>query len=345
MNFDSYSACSLCPRDCRVDRRNGRLGFCREASLVRAAHACLHFGEEPPITGRGGSGTVFFSGCTLRCRFCQNRAISHDGLGSALEVEELVAIFLMLEKAGAENLNAVTGSHFAPSILAAYAAARAEGLAIPLVWNSSGYETLDAVRALAPHVGFFLPDLKTLDPELAASCFRARDYPERAAEAVLAMVDDRPLVRRPDGTPVQGVIVRHLVLPGHVKESLQVLRWFAERLAGRALLSLMSQYTPIPGASVTAPFDRPLTEAEWNTVLGSLEDLGIEDGYFQELVRDRDWLPDFNSQKPFSADLSRTVWHWAYRGCERIPVAPLASGPSTPARSSFLRTVSRQGSA
>ncbi len=300
----------LCPRGCGVDRTSGAGGVCGEASRARVACACLHFGEEPPITGSGGSGTVFFTGCTLRCRACQNRQISHDGLGLALSAAELGRLFLRLQGAGAGNINAVTGSHFFPTILAAYAEARASGLAIPLVWNSSGYETVEAVRELAPHVSFFLPDLKTLDPGLAAGYFHARDYPERTAEAILAMAEARPLARGAHGEPVQGVIVRHLVLPGHLEASRRVLAWFAEHLRGRALLSLMSQYTPIPGLVLEAPFDRPLDAAEWNAVLSKLEELGIDDGFFQELVQDTEWLPDFSQPKPFSAELSRMVWHW-----------------------------------
>jgi putative pyruvate formate lyase activating enzyme len=309
MISDPYAPCLLCPRACAVDRTLGDTGFCGETAAIRAACACLHFGEEPPVTGPGGSGTVFFTGCTLRCRACQNCQASQQGLGVELSVDRLAGIFLALQGAGAGNVNAVTGTHFLPGIIAAWKAARARGLAIPLVWNSSGYETVDAVRTLAPHVSFFLPDLKTLDPSLAAFWFKAADYPRTAAEAIRAMVDARPLERGPDGLPTSGVIVRHLVLPGRISATRQALAWFSEHLAGRALLSLMSQYTPIPGQPVEPPFDRALSREEWDAALAALEDLGIEDGYVQELVPGTEWLPDFARERPFSAELSRMVWH------------------------------------
>jgi putative pyruvate formate lyase activating enzyme len=309
MSPDRYAPCLLCPRACAVDRTRGETGFCGETGAVRAACACLHFGEEPPVTGTGGSGTVFFTGCTLRCRGCQNAQLSREGLGAELTVDALAGIFLRLQREGAGNVNAVTGTHFLPGILAAWEAARALGLAIPLVWNSSGYETVEAVRMLAPHVAFFLPDLKTLDPALADYWFAAPDYPGVAREAILAMAEARPLERGTDGLPTRGVIVRHLVLPGRLDAARQVLAWFAERLAGRALLSLMSQYTPIPGQPVEPPFDRGLSREEWDEALTALEELGIEDGYVQELVPGTEWLPDFARERPFSAELSRMVWH------------------------------------
>jgi len=231
MNPDPYAPCRLCPRACAVDRARGESGVCGETKAVRAACACLHFGEEPPVTGAGGSGTVFFTGCTLRCRACQNCQISREGFGVELSREALAGIFLSLQREGAGNVNAVTGTHFLPDILEAWTSARARGLVIPLVWNSSGYETVEAVRTLAPRVAFFLPDLKTLDPDLADYWFRASDYPRVASEALLAMAEARPLERGPDGTPVRGVIVRHLVLPGRIDATRQVLAWFAERLA------------------------------------------------------------------------------------------------------------------
>jgi len=309
MNGDPFAPCLLCPRACAVDRTRGETGFCGETGAVRAACACLHFGEEPPVTGSGGSGTVFFTGCTLRCRACQNVQVSRDGLGAGLSVDGLAGVFLRLQREGAGNVNAVTGTHFLPRILDAFEAARARGLAIPLVWNSSGYETVDAVRMLGPRVSFFLPDLKTLDPGLAAFWFKAPEYPRVATEALCAMAETRPLERGPDGLPTRGVIVRHLVLPGRLDATREVLAWFSEHLAGRALLSLMSQYTPIPGQALPPPFDRGLTRGEWDEALAALEEVGIEDGYVQEFEPGTGWLPDFARDRPFSAELSRMVWH------------------------------------
>jgi putative pyruvate formate lyase activating enzyme len=309
MRSDPYAPCLLCPRACAVDRTGGDAGFCGETRALRAGCACLHFGEEPPVTGAGGSGTVFFTGCTLRCRACQNAQLSREGYGAELSVDGLAGIFLRLQREGAENVNAVTGTHFLPGIIDAWQAARARGLAIPLVWNSSGYETVEAVRMLAPHVSFFLPDLKTLDPALSARWFAAPDYPRAAADAILAMAAARPLERGPDGLPIRGLIVRHLVLPGRLDATREALAWFRENLAGRALLSLMSQYTPIPGHPLAPPFDRCLTRAEWDEALAVLGEMGIEDGYVQELVPGTEWLPDFTRERPFPSQLSRMVWH------------------------------------
>lgn len=303
-----YAECLLCPRACAVDRTSGQTGSCGETALMRAACACLHFGEEPPITGSGGSGTVFFTGCTLKCAFCQNWQVSRRGAGAALSEDALAGIFLRLQREGAENVNIVTGTQFAPSILDSLRLARARGLAIPMVWNCSGYETLDTVAMLAGEVSFFLPDLKTLDPELARRYFNASDYPERAKTALLAMAEARPL-RWSGESPTSGVIVRHLVLPGHLEQTHQALSWFAANLSGKALLSLMFQYTPIPGQGLPPPLDRMASEEEHRQALAILDELGIENGFFQEPVPDAGWLPDFAKAEPFSSSLSRMVWH------------------------------------
>jgi putative pyruvate formate lyase activating enzyme len=307
--LDPYRSCLLCPRACGADRAGGGRGYCREPARTRAACACLHFGEEPPITGTAGSGTVFFTGCTLRCAFCQNWQTSSESAGRELTDNELAGIFLQLQSAGARNVNIVTGTQFVPGILASLLIARARGLAIPLVWNSSGYETEQTVGRLAPHAAFFLPDLKTLDAGLARDYLRAPDYPETAARAIRAMAEARPLAWKGEEL-AGGVIVRHLVLPGRIPQTRQVLEWFAENLKGRALLSLMFQYTPIPDRGLPEPFDRMVTEGEYREAIGLLEDLGIDDGFYQEPISDNAWLPDFNRARPFSSELSRMVWHY-----------------------------------
>ena len=253
---------------------------------------------------------MFFTGCTLRCRACQNAQVSRDGLGAGLSVDGLADVFLRLQREGAGNVNAVTGTHFLPRIIEAFETARARGLAIPLVWNSSGYETVEAVRMLAPHVSFFLPDLKTLDPALAAFWFKAPEYPRVAAEALLRDGGGPSARARAGRPPTRGVIVRHLVLPGRLDATREVLAWFAEHLAGRALLSLMSQYTPIPGQALPPPFDRGLTprgvgrrrrprSRTWESRMGTC----------RSWCRATEWLPDFTRERPFSAELSRMVWH------------------------------------
>jgi putative pyruvate formate lyase activating enzyme len=303
-----YSRCLLCPRACGTDRLGSARGFCREGAAVRAAWAGLHFGEEPPVTGRGGSGAIFFTGCTLKCRYCQNDQLSRSGLGAELAPEELAALMLRLQAEGAENVNLVTGSHFAPGIAAAAEMARGRGLSIPLLWNSSGYESLAALELLAPWIEVWLPDCKTLDPELARGLMGAPDYPEVVRAALAFMVDARPpvwegeLLRR-------GVIVRHLVLPGHPESTRQVLAWFREWLYGRALLSVMVQYTPNPRAPVSGPSGR-VSAAEYEQILASLEELGIEEGFIQEPEPGSEWLPDFRRPNPFPEGQARPVWRF-----------------------------------
>jgi putative pyruvate formate lyase activating enzyme len=309
-----YRNCRLCPRACGVDRLAGADGFCGESSQLRLAFAGLHRGEEPPLSGEGGSGTVFVSGCNLGCVFCQNWQISGGGqtgkrrgqhLGRIVSADEFTAICLELQKRGAENINMVTGSHAVPAIVQGLSAAKTAGLSIPVLWNSSGYESLETLELLDGHIDTYMPDLKTLDSGLAEKFFHAPDYPQAASQAILWMIRHKP--QQPSH-----VIIRHLILPGHLESTRAVLRWFADNAQGSALLSLMSQYTPTAETSgLEHSPGRFLTKREYETVLGWLEELGIEDGFCQELLTGSDWLPDFTRFNPFSSDLSVAVWHFA----------------------------------
>ncbi|MDR2479865.1 MAG: radical SAM protein [Treponema sp.] len=331
--LDLYKDCRLCPRECGVDRTaavSGSAdtppGFCGESSRLRLAFAGLHKGEEPPLAGRGGSGTIFVSGCNLGCTFCQNYQITGSrqrrraALGRAVSEDEFTGICLELQNSGAENINIVTGSHAVPAIVQGITAARSKGLTIPLLWNSSGYEGQAALDILKDCVDVFLPDLKTLDSDIAARFFNAPDYPQAAAAAILKMIHCRP----------NRVIIRHLILPGCLDSSRAVLRWFAENARGKALLSLMTQYTPVQKTGGTeSPAAAPgrfLNQREYETVLGWLTEFGIEDGFCQELVTGSDWLPDFNRPNPFSSELSVPVWSWN----QPPPFVFLASGPPSP---------------
>jgi putative pyruvate formate lyase activating enzyme len=304
-----YAACRLCPRDCGVDRIAGESGFCGETAALRIAAASIHYGEEPPVTGSGGSGTVFISGCNLGCTFCQNHQISQGGMGRPLAPDEFIRICLTLQEEGAENINIVTGSHTVPALVEGLSSAKAQGLAIPVLWNSSAYERGETLELLEPVIDGYLPDLKTLNPALSRRFFNAPDYGERARKAILSMMDRRPLSYKKNKEKVlqSGVIIRHLVLPGFLASTREVLQWFAEHARGRALLSLMTQYTPLN--TPLAP-QRFINEEEYETVLGWLNEFGIEDGFYQELTADSDWLPDFARTNPFSSDLSLPVWHW-----------------------------------
>ncbi len=320
----AYCACALCDRECGTDRSSGRRGFCGETDQLRLAVASIHRGEEPPVTGLGGSGTVFVTGCTLRCSFCQNYQISRDGMGAPVDNALFSEICLALERRGAENINIVTGSHAAGAIVSGLKEARRRGLGIPALWNSSAYEKAEAIEAAAEQIQVYLPDLKTLDPDISARYFAAPDYPSAATAAILRMAELRPLAYAPargpleegageDSRPevlVSGVVVRHLVLPDHLDDTRNVLRWFADNLAGRALVSLMTQYTPVrPDGKADVPA-RFIDEREYGSLLGMLEEFGIEDGFYQELVTSDDWLPDFGRVNPFSSELSVPVWHW-----------------------------------
>jgi putative pyruvate formate lyase activating enzyme len=323
-NDTPYSACTLCGRECGIDRSTGKRGFCGETAQLRIATASIHRGEEPPITGLGGSGTVFVTGCTLHCSFCQNHQVSRDGMGAPVDTETFADICLELERRGAENINIVTGSHAVASIAAGLRRAREQGLGIPALWNSSAYETVAAVDAAADQIDVYLPDLKTLDPLVAARFFKAPDYPRVAAAAIRRMAELRPLRFAPARGPLDkeaadesrpsiltsGVIVRHLVLPDHLEDTRNVLRWFSENLAGRGMISLMTQYTPVRSAPDADLPGRFVDEREYESVLEMLEEFDIEDGFYQELVAGSDWLPDFERINPFSSELSVPVWHW-----------------------------------
>ena len=308
----------MCPRNCGVDRLSGEKGFCRETAELRVASAVIHRGEEPPLVGKGGSGTIFISGCNLGCVFCQNYQVSQregEPMGRAVTHAEFAEICLALQDKGAENINIVTGSHVIPAIVEGLAAARDAGLRIPVLWNSSAYESVQALDLLKDHVDIYLPDIKTLDSALAARFFNAPDYPQTAAAAILKMIDMAAVRHGQVSALCDKVIIRHLILPGFLESTRMALRWFAENANGRALLSLMTQFTPIKAIgreeqAKKAP-GRYLKTEEYETVLGWLEEFGIEDGFCQELVTGSDWLPDFSRTNPFSSELSVPVWRWS----------------------------------
>ena len=322
-----YKNCLLCPRRCGVNRNAGFLGYCGETSELRLAFAGIHKGEEPPITGTGGSGTIFVSGCNLGCAFCQNFQISKAAVGSGamgrvVDSGEFAEICLALQERGAENINIVTGSHAAAAIALSIEAARKQGLHIPVLWNSSGYDGEETLEILKDIVDVYLPDFKTLDAIFASRFFNAPDYPEHAAAALLKMMKSRELRFGPGrGADVgsaaeimlSGVMIRHLVIPGFLENTRQVLAWFAENCNGsgngRALLSLMTQYTPVKTVTDTIPTNY-LLEREYEAVLSMLDEYGIDNGFCQELVTGSDWLPDFSRPNPFSSELSVPVWHW-----------------------------------
>ena len=324
-NIDSfYESCHLCPRNCGAPRTAGPAGFCQEPARVRAGVACLHFGEEPPITVHGGSGTIFISGCNLGCAFCQNYQISQQGMGADLSPKDFAKVCLALEAAGAENINIVTGSHTVPAIVAGLTEARLQGMSLPICWNSSAYEKVEVLQQLKGLVDIWLPDFKTINPETSAALFQAKDYPLRAQESILFMVENSPLkLQQMKGRDkmLQGVIVRHLFLPGHFEDTLLTLEWLKKHVDEKAYLSLMSQYTPVPfveeeeklarrNQRLSALENRLVSQEEFQDLQDILAAFDFKYLFYQELVEDTEWLPDFNRVQPFSYELAKPVWHW-----------------------------------
>lgn len=272
--------CTICPRQCGVPRTQKRHGFCGMPADPVLARAALHYGEEPCISGTCGSGTVFFSGCSLRCVFCQNFAISHERLGQPVTIERLAAIFRELEEAGAHNINLVNPTHFVPAIINALQLYRPS---IPVVYNTGGYERVETIRQLNGFVDVYLPDLKYVSSDLAHHLSGASDYFEYASAAITEMIAQTgPVILNDEGTAQKGTMVRHLVLPGYTRESLRVLDWLAEHTAETAWISLMFQYTPIPQTLPKPPLDRPLTKRECQKVYDYMLQRGLTNGYVQE---------------------------------------------------------------
>ena len=292
--------CALCPRDCRVDRTAGADGVCRTGRQASVSHALLHFGEEPPISGAAGSGTVFFTGCNLKCLFCQNYQLSWLLEGERVSDEALAALMLGLQAKGAHNINLVSPTHVVLPVLRALRLALAEGLGIPLVWNSNGYDSLEVVRALEGIVDVYLPDLKYRSPALSKRYSAAADYFAKASEAVREMSLQRPaLDLGPGGTARRGLVVRHLVLPGAVEDTLALLRWMKENLSPYIGLSLMSQYHPC----FKAPEEirRAVEPEEYRRAADEALALGFDRLFLQpEPFRaDEHLIPDFREDKPF----------------------------------------------
>ncbi len=277
MKGHTMEQCTLCPRNCRVDRSE-KPGFCGMGDTLKLARAALHHWEEPCISGTQGSGALFFSGCTLRCAYCQNHSLSHQGHGKEISVQRLSEIFQSLYEQGAHNLNFVTATPFVPQILQALSIYKPP---IPILWNCGGYEAMETLRMLEGVVDIYLPDLKHVSPRLSALCAKAPDYFDVASRAIMEMC-------RQTGTPVydekglmqKGTLIRHLILPGCTKDSMQVLDFIAESLPKGTPVSLMRQYTPQPFCTIKG-LDRTVTDPEYERVLSHFEMLQLS-GYTQE---------------------------------------------------------------
>lgn len=339
--------CCLCPRKCHVDRTQGKTGYCGQTDQIRTARAALHMWEEPCISGDAGSGAVFFSGCTLGCVFCQNHSIAAGSVGKTISTERLAEIFLELQAQKAWNINLVTAGHFAPQVVRALELAKKQGLWIPIVYNTSGYEKVETLRMFDGLVDIYLPDFKYLSEELAGAYSHAGDYPQVAKPALQEMVrqvgsaqfeivsgeksgmitdelsvdvaysdgisadigensniiyntdncmeenetDDGVLERM-----LRGVVVRHLVLPGHVEESKKVIRYLYETYGDQIYISIMNQYTPMAGIEVRYPeLGRKITSQEYDEVVDYAIDIGVENGFIQDgETAEESFIPEFD---------------------------------------------------
>ena len=275
--------CRLCPRNCGADRMAGQKGFCGTDTEIMVARAALHMWEEPCISGKEGSGAVFFSGCSLGCGYCQNGRISRGQRGKQITIEHLVGIFLNLQEQKANNVNLVTAGQFLPQVAEALKRAKAQGLHIPVVYNSSGYEKAEMLKMLDGLVDIYLPDFKYMDPELAVKYSHAKDYPQVAKLALEEMVrqtgmpefDSRGMMKR-------GVIVRHLLLPGHVKNSKNVLKYLYKTYGDKIYISMMNQYTPMPAMKDDPQLSRKVTDREYERLIDYAISLGLNNGFIQE---------------------------------------------------------------
>lgn len=283
--------CDDCPRLCHAERGDIGRGFCRIGADPVIARAAPHYDEEPVISGTRGSGAVFFSGCSLRCRFCQNYGISHDNYGQRVSVARLREIYFELIGQGVHNINLVNPTHFTAAILESLEG----GLPVPVVWNTGGYERVETIRRLEGRVQVYLPDLKYIDDYSAKRYSAAGNYFEYASQAIREMLQQvGPVMLDGDGIIQSGVIVRHLILPGRAEESMRVLDWIAENLHG-AWISLMAQYLPFGKVAGVDQLDRRLTQDEYDKVVDHLMALGLEDGFVQELSSsDEKYIPSFD---------------------------------------------------
>lgn len=288
--------CALCPRACHVNRLAGETGFCGQTADLMAARAALHFWEEPCISGAKGSGTVFFSGCSLRCVFCQNHDIALGERGKHISLNRLADIFLELQDAGAHNINLVTPTHFIPQICAALEKAKTMGLILPIVYNTGSYEEVSSLRLLEGLIDIYLPDLKYFSSELSMAYSHAPNYFEKAADAIAEMFRQVGTAQFDStGIMTKGMIVRHLLLPGQTKDSKKILRYLHETYGNDIYVSIMNQYTPLPHVTNISSLNRKVTAEEYDRVLRFAEAIGIEQGFSQEgEAADESFIPPFN---------------------------------------------------
>ena len=290
--------CLRCPRQCGVDR-SVQYGFCGESEEIRIARAAPHMWEEPPISGKNGSGTIFFSGCNLRCIYCQNHEIAVSHLGYPVSADQLLRIFFDLQAQGVHNINLVTAGHFVKELLPVLQKAKGAGLQIPILWNSSGYESAETIRMLEGLIDIYLPDFKYINPKTAKEYSNAPDYPEIAKLSLAEMVRQTgaPQIDKETGLMTRGVQVRHLVLPGHAQESRQILWYLCQTYGNGIGYSIMNQYTPMPQMKDHPLLSRRVTAQEYENVIRYAKQIGIENAFTQEgEAACESFIPEFSGQ-------------------------------------------------
>lgn len=289
--------CNVCPRSCNVDREKGKNGYCGESSQIRIARTSLHQWEEPCITGAYGSGTVFFSGCSLKCIFCQNNAISSGQAGMAFSTEEVADLLLRLQAEKASNINLVTAGHFVKQLVPVIKLAKKKGLSIPVVYNSSAYETVESLQLLEGMVDVYLPDCKFHSKDISQKYAGACDYFKVATKAIAEMVRQVgvPVFDKETGNMIKGVIVRHLVLPGHTRDSMEILSYLHKTYQNQIYVSIMNQYTPVVFSREYPELNRRVTKREYQKVIDHAIKLGIENAYVQEgHTASESFIPEFD---------------------------------------------------
>lgn len=282
-NMNKYENCLLCPRKCGINRSTGQTGVCGVSSEIKVARAALHYWEEPCISGKRGSGAVFFSGCSLHCVFCQNREISDGKEGKVISKERLSDIFMELAGKGANNINLVTPGQYIPDIVWAVNDAKSRGMKLPIIYNTSGYENVTELKLLEGIVDVYLPDFKYMDSTLSARYSRAKDYPSVAKQAISEMVRQQPDVVIDDATGLiqKGVIVRQLLLPGHVNDAKAVLKYLYDTYHDHVYISMMSQFTPI-ALKDYPEINRTVTKREYERLVDYALEIGITNAFIQE---------------------------------------------------------------
>lgn len=290
--------CTLCMRKCNVNRNKGIKGVCNSSNSIRIARAALHFWEEPCISGKKGSGTVFFSNCNLKCVFCQNYKISSEGFGTEITIERLAEIFLELQDKGANNINLVTPTHFVPQIIESLKIAKNKGLNLPIIYNTNSIDTLDTIKALNGYIDVYLPDFKYFEDKYSLKYSKIKGYSANVLEIIEEMVKQVGYPKfREDGIIVKGVIVRHLLLPGLLFDSKKIIDAIYKKFGDSVYISLMNQYTPMYNAKMYPEINKSINEKTYDSIINYALSLGVKNGFIQESgTNSEEFVPDFNNE-------------------------------------------------